>query len=208
MKKACKPPLTDYAQALSTLTKISLALLIITFTACNKPVTQTASQTANHQRELKYASSVSINNGQYKIDTNIILANRNKKTLVAALVTETLTQKTTVAEIPDFIKTFLAGVSDDKIFDMANPNEKYQVGWFDLGKGVPTKQLIYFGASKNMALFSYYSGGIRRYQHLAIIKFQDNKIVDFWYDNYDVSAKTKDEMIEYLKSEKTRNGNC
>lgn len=177
------------------------------FIACNKPITQTESQTANHQRELKYASSVSISNGQYKIDTNIILANRNKKTLVAVLVAENLTQKTTVAEIPDFIKTFLADVSDDKKFAMANPNEKYQMGWFDFGKGVPTKQLVYFGAGKNIALISYYSGGLRRYQHLAIIKFQDNKIVDFWYDNYDVSAKTKDEMIEYLKGERTK-GNC
>ncbi len=187
--------------------KISLALIVMAFMACNKPITETESQTANHQRELKYASSVSISNGQYKIDTNIILANRNKKILVAALVAENLTQKTTVAEIPDFIKTFLAGVADDKKFDLANPDEKYQVGWFDLGKGVPTKQLVYFGAGKNIALISYYSGGLRRWQHLAIIKFQDNKIVDFWYDNYDVSAKTKDEMIEYLKGERTK-GNC
>jgi hypothetical protein len=192
-------------QLLTAKTKIFFVIIVI---ACNKPETEAESETANHQRELKYASSITVVNGAYRIDTNLVFANRNKKTLVAALEEEKLVDKNTVLEIPDFIKTFFAAISDETEFSMANPGEKYQVGWFDLGKGVPTKQLIYFGIGKNIALFSYYSGGIRRYQRLAIIKFEGTKIVDFWFDNYDVSAKTKQEMIEYLKDNRTRNGKC
>src|ERR1700758_5189823 len=89
---------------------MALSLVIATMIfSCNKPETQAQSQSAKHQKTLKYASSITMINGVYKIDTNIILANRNKKELVTALVMENLIEKNTTAEIPDFIKAFLTG---------------------------------------------------------------------------------------------------
>ena len=187
---------------------ILVAVIALLVSACNKPEAQIASETGKHQRELKYVSSVTLTNGVYKVDTNIILAGRNKKTLVANLLLEKLIDKKQVEEIPDFIKVFLSNVSKDKEFSMANPGEKYQEGWFDQGKGTPTKQLIYFGMGKSVVLFSYYSGGIRRRQNLIILKYEGNKIIDYWYNNYDLDAKTKSEMIEYLKDNRIRKDNC
>lgn len=151
---------------------------------------------------------VSTINGQFKIDTGNILINKNLPTLSQDLNKADLVDKKNVADIPTFIKAFLDSISDDKDFSIANPDENWRVGCTDLiivdkkGKALntklATKQLVYFGLGKSIALFSYYTGGIGKSQHIAIIKFQDKKVIDFWFKNGIPFVSTKDELLKIV----------
>lgn len=149
-------------------------------------------------------SSVSIKNGEYSVDSAIVLADLNRKNLVAELAAEDLDDKSTVAEIPEFIKFFLDSISGEESFNMAEPGQDYKVGWFPQ-KGVPDRQLVYFGSGKNIALLSFNVGGAKKTQNVAIIKFEGQRVVDFWFEvNSDPGTK-KNEIIAYLKRDKSKN---
>ena len=206
----------------------SAVFLFTTFFTCNNGTIESTTLNA----PIEY-SSISIANGIYKIDTNMAVSNGMKEKLIAKLETENMMDKKTVEEIPDFIKSFLDGTSTNHTFDMANPDEEWQEdGWvngFDnekkaiiqatssLAEPFPNKQLIYCGIGKNMALISYYIGGIRKTQNNIIIKFQNEKIVDLWFDHYNSQfgyslggttnfVTTKADIIKYIKD--TNSGGC
>ena len=178
-------------------------------------------------------TSVSVANNIYMIDTNIAVTNWNKEKLMAILETENLVNKKTVEEIPDFIKTFLNSISINQTFDIANPGEAWhEGGWvnsFDnekkvivnatssVAKPFAPRQLIYCGIGKNMALISYFIGGIETKQNNIIIKFENKKIVDLWFDGYYSQfgyslggttdfVTTKADIINYIKN--TNSGGC
>lgn len=207
---------------------LSLVFLLVALFTCNNR----SAESTTLNMPIEY-SSISIVNGIYKIDTNIAISNGTKEKLITKLEIENLIDKKTVAEIPDFIKSFLDGVSINQSFDIANPDEEWQEGgWvngFDnekkaiiqatssLAKPFPNKQLIYCGIGKNMALISYYMGGIKKTQNNIIIKFQNQKIVDLWFDYYKSPfgnllggntnfVKTKADIIKYIKN--TNSGGC
>ncbi len=158
----------------------------------------------------------------------IAMSEGTKEKLLAGLETEILVNKKTTGEIPAFIKTFLAGFSSTQTFDVADPGKEWQEdGWvngFDdqkkgivnatasIAKPFPTKQLVYCGIGKNKVLLSYYTGGIRMTQHMFIIKFEGEKIIDLWFDHHwydyqsDFVISKKDNIIQYIK--KKRNDNC
>ena len=213
---------------LKSIFTLSSVALFAAFFTCNNGVTE--SETSN--KAIEY-SSVSTMNGIYKIDTNMAVSNGMKEKLMAKLETENLIDKKTVAEIPDFIKAFLDGISSNQTFDIANPDEEWQEGgWvngFDkekqaivhatssVAKPFPNKQLIYCGIGKNMALISYYMGGIKKTQNNIIIKFDGEKIVDLWFDYYNSQfgyslggntnyVTTKADIIKYIKD--INSGGC
>jgi len=212
---------------LKSILTLSAVFLLIAFVTCNNGKTEL--EMANATRGY---SSVSMENGTYKIDSAIAESNGNKLKLLPTLENEKLSEKKNVNEIPGFIKAFLDSISTNKTFDMADPGTEWQTGgWingFDdqqknivnavssVAKPFSNKQLIYFGLGKNMALLSYYTGGIQMTQHIAIIKFKDTHIIDLWFGNnsfdYDwlngrsVFVTTKNEIIKYLRT--SRSGNC
>jgi len=157
--------------------------------------------------------SVSFVKGKYEVDSVIIVEDINKRALLADLSAQKLNDKSSTEQIPGFIKAFLESVSYDKKFEMANPNEEYQIGWKTDEKILPNKQLIYFGTGKNIALLSYNSGGLQKAQRVAIIKFEGQKVIDYWFNNDNFSSKsvaisTQEQIIKYLKESKNKNGNC
>lgn len=205
---------------------MTLVIFILSFAANNNNGTE-----ANNN--IEKITSVSIVDGNYKIDTNIAIMNWTKEKLVSFLETESLIDKKTVAEIPDFIKTFLNDISTNQTFDMSNPDEEWQescwVNSFDkekkniahaissVAKTFPTKQLIYCGIGRNTAIISYYTGGIKKMQNNMIIKFENKKIVDLWFDRYYSQfgytlggttnfVTSKNEIINYIKN--TNSGGC
>ncbi|MBI3521318.1 MAG: hypothetical protein HY062_18400 [Bacteroidetes bacterium] len=206
---------------------LSIVFFVIAFAKCHKGQPEPDS---SHKR-MEY-TSVSQINGIYKIDTNIAISIGTKEKMLALLEKETLHEKKTINEIPDFIKTFLGNLSPNKTMDMANPNEAWleggRISGFDterkaipdattsIANPFPSRQLVYFGIGKNAALISYFAGGIQKTQHAIILKFQNNKIVDLWFDNYPSQfdwlgdntgiIATKAGIIKYIKE--MNNGNC
>jgi hypothetical protein len=200
--------------------KLLVAIVAITLIACqeSKPIPGKEEQGpeiagAGYLKGTTYSpqdpfssnlSSVSIKNGEYSVDSAIVLADVNRKTLVTELAGEDLDEKKAVAEIPEFIKFFLDSISGEESFNMADPGQDYKVGWFPK-KNVPDRQLIYFGIGKNIALLSFNVGGVKKVQNVAIIKYEGEKVVDFWFEVDADPGTKKDEIIAYLKRDRTKN---
>lgn len=239
MKIAFQPSLNLYTKVLKTAVYFSSLCLLLLLDACSKtePVISDLTPVSNQKTEVysesqKYTSSISKLNGKYTVDTNVVYQNKNKKTLLALITPEYLDEKSTIDEIPYFIRVFLNDISENGIFDMVNPGEEWKSGIADFGHQVirrvyntekkdsvlivtydrnplPAKQLVYFGIGKHTALFSYYSGGLRLNQHVAIIRFEDNKVVDLWFGNCDSQATiTKTELIKQIIISGSRKDKC
>lgn len=210
--------------------KGSIAITLMSFIAYAKPSSlPDGNEFINQQIELGYMSSVSLVNGHYKIDSNVVETDRNKAVLVADLKDENLIRKTTIEEIPGFMLAFLDSISINKKFDIVNPWEKWNTndimdlvipnankenenltGSIDTSKGLlPDKKLTYFAIGDSIALLSYHSGGIRARQHIIIIKFQNKKIVDFWFAAYlGLYANTRIELLQQLDGGSNGHGGC
>lgn len=191
-------------------TIFALVILLFLMQACEKSATE------NPITKHENVSSISLENGNYKIDTNVVNKNWNIEPFLTLLKTENFTDKENVSYMPDFIKAFLDSLSPNKNFDIANPGENWRIGSiidfsYQTESNLPTKQLVYLGIGKNMVLLSYYTGGLRRQQHISMIKFKDKKISDFWFTQFgpDVNLNylfTKAGLIEKVKEAK-RGGN-
>lgn len=221
-----------YAKSITFFAKLSIVLLIMSFMVYHKPMTNTMYPPLNEECEQKTTNSLSVSKGQCTIDDAISKDDRNKQTLLLNLYDETLVRKKNKTEIPPFIIAFFDSLSVDKKFDLANPGEPWRIGdimdftvtkVYDSKKketvnivspgrkGLPGQQLVYFGIGKNMALFSYYSGGMRITQHIAMIEFKDNHVIDFWTGSYlDISVTTQPEILKCIGKKRTigKNENC
>lgn len=209
-----------YTNPFATITKLSLGLLVLCFIAYVEFFAQTADEDLRVQRLQERRSSVSMVNGQYKVDTAIIWSDKNWSALLDDLGAETLADKKTKAEIPEFIRAFLDSISPGKKFDIANPGEKWWAGdikdmvftsIYDQAKqdslcvlscnknGLPGKQLVYCGVGKNMALVSWYVAGARLSQCTALVKFKDKTVIDFWFKNSPSLSATKYEILKSIE---------
>src|SRR5437868_14629384 len=72
-------------------------------------------------KNAKKTSSINFVNGKYRVDTSFIRNDLNKTKLIAELEKQTLTQKHTIQEVPDFIWRFLDSISSDKKFEIVGP---------------------------------------------------------------------------------------
>lgn len=200
--------------------KVSLAIILMSFIAYAKPSLQPDdNKFGSEQGKQNYMSSVSMVNGHYIIDSNVIETDRNKRVLVAELKAESLIRKITIEEVPGFIFAFLDSISPNKKFDIVNPWEKWNTKdimdlvmpntnqenkkpaqSIDAAKGLlPDKKLTYFAIGDSIALLSYHSGGIRSRQHIVILKFQNEQVVDFWYGTYfGLYVNTRIEILQQL----------
>jgi hypothetical protein len=224
MKKTDRTIIKPYQKALPVISILTLVILIMSF------ITYDKSETDNKKDDI---TSISIIDNGYKIDTNIAVSNWCKEKLISIVETEKLTDKKTVAEIPGFIKSFLDGTTVNNEFYISDPGEEWQEGGWLIGldsekkailhatssvaKPFPNRQLIYCGIGKNIALISYYIGGIETKQNNIIIKFQNEKVVDVWFDHYYSQfgyslggttdfITTKIDIIKYIKN--MNSGGC
>src|ERR1700752_2991612 len=126
MENAKKPTENHYMEFLKIVFKVSLVIILMSFIVYTKPSLQPDNYKLDQEKE--YKSSVSVFDGKYVIDSNVILSNTNKKTLLAELKEEYLIRKTTKEEIPPFLVTFLDSISINKKFTIANSWEKYSTG--------------------------------------------------------------------------------
>ena len=211
---------------MTTTTKILIGLFITTFGACSNLTSRQSESTLDKNTTDNYESNVSVVNGKFVIDTNAILNNNNLQSLIDDLEKTDLTEKSKIAEIPSFIKSFLDSLTGN--FSIANPDEDWQVGCVVMGKQIqkkiydketgdtliqvtfdnsqplPSRQLVYFGLGKDIALMTYYTGGIGKSEHILIFKFESNKILDFWCGNILTDVANKTEILKYLKANKDK----
>lgn len=205
---------------------IQLSLILTIFWTCNNSTTQQD----KHKIGNNAFSSIPFIDGHYQIDTTKILSNQNLQLLIGDLEKTELIEKNRVSEIPYFIKAFLDTLTVGN-FTIANPDENWQVGCVSMGKLIekkvydkktgdtlieftfddshplPSRQLIYFGLGRDIALLTYYTGGFGKSEHILIIKFQDNEIINFWCDNVLEDVKNKIEVLKYLKENKNEKNN-
>ena len=173
--------------------------------ACKQTVTQ--NKQAIQQDSLKGNISVfdtADPNNSFLIDTVAILTNRNLDSLITRLEDSKLKTYKTVKEIPSFIINILSGLTSDG-FSIANQSENWQATDAIMDDSLPNRQLSYFGLGDDIALLTYYTGGIGKSLHIIIIKFQDKKILDFWCGNVLINLKDKKEIVKYLKENKNKN---
>src|SRR5258705_812986 len=172
--------------------------------------------TTSNQFHKDDISSISVVDGKYQVDNNIILSRQNLRPLISHLEESTLKDYKIAQAIPNFITSFLENITGDN-FKMANPHEEWQAGCvapmeiehFDKRdssstiifkeKGIPSKQLSYFGLGKDIALLSYYEGGYSVTESILILKFTENKITDFWFGGGLVGLTSKEELINEIK---------
>lgn len=180
---------------------------------------------------LKKSSSVSFENGRYRVDTSFIRNDLNKEKLIADLEKQALVEKKTIQEVPDFIWRFLDSISSDNEFDIVNPGEEWKEGITNYGHVVfknvydpvkkdsvsvlsgdgavlPDKLLVYFGMSDNIALMSFVQGGTGPHPSILIFKHKNNKVVDFWFGGTwrGDSMINKSGIIKSLKAKRENNG--
>ena len=211
---------------MTTTMKILTGFIITTFWACSNSTAQKDVSAWDKKTADNFESNISVVNGRFVIDTNAILNNNNLQTLIEELEKTELVEKKTVAEIPSFIKSFLDSLTDN--FSIANAGEDWQVGCVIMGKQIqkkvydektgdtliqvtfdnsqprPSRQLVYFGLGKDIALMAYYTGGFGKSEHILIIKFDDKKIVDFWCGNILTDVTNTTEILKYLNDNKDK----
>jgi hypothetical protein len=179
-----------------------------------------AATISKKEKEQKYVSGFSIVDGKYIIDSATILNNRfTVQHFGLELESQKLKDIKTVSEIPGFIRIFLDSISPTGEFDMANPFDAWKIVNItafskhvaEINDTLPSRQLVYFLMGKNIALLSYYTSDfIYMHQHIAILKFKDEKITDLWFENIPGTIPdAKKEIIGRLKSNKDLNsGGC
>ena len=233
MKKIVTHIVKSYPKIGAAIFIITLFISIMSFMAYDKAMTKANDRVIKENLQQENVSSVLFTDGIYSIDSSLAMSGWKKEKMIELIATENLIEKKTVEDIPEFIKTFLAHISPNKTCEMANPGEAWQEGgWVNgfkkeqknianatccVAKPFASKQLIYCSIGKNIALVYYYSGGIRKTEQVNIIKFKNNKVVDFWFNNPGFNFSwvendttgfigSKEGIINYLKTIKT--GNC
>jgi len=152
-----------------------------------------------HRNSDNKEGSVSISDGKYALDTSMIYKNVNKKALLAELDTEMLAEKNTVEAIPEVILEFLDSIAANGKFDIADPGEHCEERPITPGIDIATRKLVHFSISRHMALLSFSSVGLQHTQQVAIIKFEDNRVLDFWFSDLPATAKTKEAILRSIK---------
>ena len=197
------------------------AISFLFFFACIKTNVQDENNTVRGP-----LTSVSIENGKYKVDSMIIWRYNTKERLIKDVDAKKLIDKKTLQEIPEFIIAFLNDISPKGKFEMVNPGKDFYYNDITAfahlsnnklsAQEIPNRQLVYFGIDDNTAILSYYcgglsvsqpyySGGLGVRQCTSIIKFKAGKITDFWYGNTDF-ALSKQKIVYDLREKKS--GGC
>jgi hypothetical protein len=180
-----------------TIGKLFAGTILINFWLSANLTAQKDSHGAETEKKIDQIQSVSKIDGQYRIDTTMILNNKNLPSLINDIEQSALVEEMEVDDIPRFIKSFLEELMDEK-FTIANHDEIWQET-DAIDEDLPLRQLIYFGICKDMALMAYYTGGIAKSEHILIFRYHKRTITDFWCGNIIKDVTNKDELLKYLK---------
>ena len=200
---------------------ISAALVAVLFAAYDRSFNGMQAA-ASHQALSPFAVhapvySVRMEDGRYRIDSSVVWELKNKDRLIAELEKQTLSEKSSISEMPGFMRTFFDGLHPGKKMNIVDPGKEWRDGnpeiqLFDkagqpLNNLLPNRQLAYLGIGDGLALFSYHVGGNPKYQEMVIVKYSGEKIYDLYFDRIHTPLNGRSEIQQYLK-EHQNNGGC
>ena len=168
-------------------------------------------------------TSISYVNGLYKIDTNIILTNRNLGNLVHELQYQNLVETKNTQDIPSFVKIFLDKLTGS--FYIVNESNKWNADSIsvvvennivvktvyhynikdtiiDFGKLQTPRQLLYVATNKNITAIAYLIRGIALRGRLIIVTHKDGIITDMWCGRTNTEINNKEDIIKYVEENK------
>jgi len=180
--------------------KISFAAaLLICLTACNdmqKPVSPHRPIKTKALKYPGYESSVRTIKDNIIVYLMVVVKNKNLQPFIDDLKASPLVMSYKLDGIPSFIKSFLEALSGDH-FTIANPGKEWNC-CCDHDERRPNRQLICQGKDENIFLISYRTGGIAETGHIILIRFQHDRIIDFWTSPQIETLTTKDAIIKFL----------
>ena len=143
----------------------------------------------------------------YKLDSQKIVTHRNLDALLNLVETTKLVTKNNKNFIPFFIiqqiNCWLTKTEIVDSFTIANPKEPYNNTDLII-TGLPDRQLVYLGVSKNLLLLTYHYGAGAGTHNIMIVKFTGSKILDFWVGQA-AKLKSKKAVLTWLRKYKHEN---
>jgi hypothetical protein len=136
-------------------------------------------------------------NCDYRIDTAKILLNKNLDAFLVKIKNKTFSVSYDKKDIPSFIKKQLDCWTQN--FSIANPKEPFNVTDF-YDKKLPDRQLLFLALNNELLIMTYIRGGRAKQTHILFVKFQNNKILDLWTGVCDQDLKSKNEILDYIKT--------
>ncbi len=153
----------------------------------------------NCHRSTGHIKTEEIKEDIFKLDTIALLTNKNLDYLTTEVENAELKESKSISDIPVFIFEALNNWAHDS-FSIANPGEKWQVSDIVGYPYLPWRQLVYLGVGSNIMLMAYYRGGVGVSEKMVIVKYENEKIIDFWAGFTFKDPATKHEIIEVLKN--------
>jgi hypothetical protein len=207
---------------MNTYLSVSAGIVALLFSACDKSLTEANAARGAQPNRSPFGVlhgpvySVSIEDGKYRIDSSVVWEGKNKVRLIEQLEKENLAEKTSISEMPVFMKSFFDGLYASNKMEIADPGQEWKDGnpeiqLFDkygkpLNNVLPNKQLVYLGLGKEMALFSYYVGGRSRSQEMVIVRFSGETITDLYFERNTALVTHKSAMVKYMREHQSQGG--
>ncbi|MGF7077103.1 hypothetical protein [Mucilaginibacter sp. 3215] len=133
----------------------------------------------------------------------VILKNKNLGAFIADLKKSQIMLGKNINDIPPMVRDFLASFSRDK-FSIAAPGKDWNCCDGNWDENLPTRQLINIGADGNLFIITYKTGGIGVMTHLVLLRYNDDKIIDFWAGIGRNDLKTTAQVLKYLATNKNK----
>ncbi|MDB5146703.1 MAG: hypothetical protein JWQ57_723 [Mucilaginibacter sp.] len=153
------------------------------------------SQKAINQTHL--VSSIRQEGDSLAVNQMVILKNKNLNAFISDLQKSPMVLGKNVKRIPEIVKSFLISFSRDK-FSIADPGKNWNCCDGSWNDNLPNRELINIGTDGHLFLITYLTGGIGEVAHIILIKYDNDRIIDFWTGTRNKELKTKSQILKYL----------
>ncbi|UOE48621.1 hypothetical protein MTO98_29895 [Mucilaginibacter sp. SMC90] len=133
----------------------------------------------------------------------IILENKNLDAFILDLKKSHIILDKSIKGVPPVVKDFLASFSKDE-FSITDPGKDWNCCDGSWDEHLPRRQLISVGADSKLFIITYKTGGIGVVTHLILIRYNNDKIIDFWAGIGRDGLKTTADILKYLVANKNK----
>jgi len=148
-------------------------------------------------------SSIKQTGDSLEVNQMVILENKNLNAFIADLKKSQIILGRRVKGIPPMVKDFLSSFSKDK-FSIADPGKNWNCCDGSWDETLPNRQLINVGADGKLFIIAYQTGGIGVTTHIILVRYNDDKILDFWVGIGKKDLKTTADILKYLVTNKNK----
>jgi hypothetical protein len=106
-------------------------------------------------------------------------------------------------------KTAISAFIDEQLhsltggFSIANPGEEFQCCCTS-PRTLPKRKLDFLAVSNDVFVMTYLTGGVGEEEHILLIKFKDNKIIDLWCGSSFPSLHSLREIEKYISKRRKK----